>query len=150
MTVDVQVETTIARTPSDVATYAGDPSNAPEWYANIKSVEWQTPPPVAEGSRMDFVAQFLGRRLSYTYEVVALVPNEKLVMRTADGPFPMETTYLWEPVEGGDSDDAAQPRQPERVRAADEAPDGTGDAARDDQGPRPAQVVAGALIRTSR
>jgi hypothetical protein len=101
VTVDVQVETTIARTPSDVAAYAGDPSNAPEWYANIKSVEWQTPPPVAEGSRMDFVAQFLGRRLSYTYEVVALVPNEKLVMRTADGPFPMETTYLWEPVEGG-------------------------------------------------
>lgn len=101
MTVDVHVETTIARTPSDVAGYAGDPSNAPEWYANIKSVKWQTPPPVAEGSRMDFVAQFLGRRLSYTYEVVALVPNEKLVMRTADGPFPMETTYLWEPVEGG-------------------------------------------------
>lgn len=101
MTVDVQVETTIARTPAEVARYAGDPTHAPEWYANIKSIEWQTPPPVAVGSRMDFVAQFLGRRIAYTYEVVELVPDEKLVMRTADGPFPMETTYRWEPVEGG-------------------------------------------------
>lgn len=101
MSVDVQVETTIARTPAEVARYAGDPTHAPEWYANIKSIEWQTPPPVAVGSRMDFVAQFLGRRIAYTYEVVELVPDEMLVMRTADGPFPMETTYRWEPVEGG-------------------------------------------------
>ena len=45
---------------------------------------------------MDFVARFLGRRLAYTYEVVALVPGERLVMRTAQGPFPMETTYTWQ------------------------------------------------------
>ena len=45
---------------------------------------------------MAFVAQFLGRRLAYTYEVVELVPGERLVQRTAEGPFPMETTYTWE------------------------------------------------------
>jgi uncharacterized protein YndB with AHSA1/START domain len=101
MTVDVQVETTIARTPSDVAAYAGDPTNAPEWYVNIRSVEWQTGPPLAIGSRAAFVAHFLGRRIAYTYEVAELVPGERLVMRTADGPFPMETTYTWEPVAGG-------------------------------------------------
>lgn len=84
-----------------VASYAGDPSNAPEWYANIESVRWQTPPPVAVGSRMDFEARFLGRRLAYTYEVVELVPGERLVMRTADGPFPMETTYTWATVPDG-------------------------------------------------
>ena len=78
-----------------VAAYAGDPGNAPDWYANIDSVRWQTPPPVAVGSRMDFEARFLGRRLAYTYEVVEHVPGERLVMRTADGPFPMETTYTW-------------------------------------------------------
>jgi hypothetical protein len=101
MGVDVEVETTIGQPPEVVAAFAGDPTNATEWYANIKSVDWQTPPPVAVGSRMDFVAQFLGRRLAYTYEVVELESERRLVMRTADGPFPMETTYTWEPAGEG-------------------------------------------------
>jgi hypothetical protein len=41
------------------------------------------------------VARVLGRRLAYTYELVDLVPGERLVMRTSEGPFPMETTYTW-------------------------------------------------------
>jgi hypothetical protein len=93
--VDVLTETVIRRPVAEVAAFAGDPGNAPEWYVNIDSVEWRTPPPVAVGSCMDFVARFLGRRLAYTYEVVELVRDERLVMRTADGPFPMETTYTW-------------------------------------------------------
>ena len=101
MNVDVEVQTVIARPREEVAAFAGDPSNAPQWYANIRSVQWQTDPPVAVGSRMDFVAQFLGRRLAYTYEVTELVPGERLVMRTADGPFPMETTYTWSDALGG-------------------------------------------------
>lgn len=101
MAVVVQVERLIRAPLAEVAAYAGDPSHAPEWYANIRSVEWRTPPPLVVGSRMDFVAQFLGRRLAYTYEVVDLVPGERLVMRTAQGPFPMETTYTWRAVAGG-------------------------------------------------
>jgi uncharacterized protein YndB with AHSA1/START domain len=96
--VDVVTETVIGRPRARVAEFAGDPARAPEWYANIDSVEWRTDPPVAVGSRMDFVATFLRRRLAYTYEVVELVPGERLVMRTAQGPFPMETTYTWQDV----------------------------------------------------
>jgi uncharacterized protein YndB with AHSA1/START domain len=101
MQVDVEVEAVIPFPPEEVAAYAGDPTNAPQWYANIKSVNWRTPPPTALGSSMDFEAWFLGRRLGYTYEVVDLEPGRRLVMRTADGPFPMETTYTWEQVAGG-------------------------------------------------
>lgn len=86
----------IERPRAEVAAFAGDPTHAPEWYVNIKSVEWETPPPVRVGSRMAFVAHFLGRRLTYTYEVVELEPGLRLVMRTAQGPFPMETSYQWE------------------------------------------------------
>ena len=47
------------------------------------------------GSRMDFMADFLGRKLAYTYEIAELEPNDRVVMRTAEGPFPIETTHAW-------------------------------------------------------
>jgi uncharacterized membrane protein len=93
--VDVVTAIEIERPCDEVARFAGDPGNAPRWYVNIDSVEWKTPPPMTVGSRLAFVAHFLGRRLAYTYEVVELAPGERLVMRTAEGPFPMETTYTW-------------------------------------------------------
>lgn len=96
MNVDVQNSIVIHRPLSDVSRYAADPDNAPLWYVNIKSVEWLTPRPVHVGSRIAFVAHFFGRRLAYTYEVVEFIPGVRLVMRTSEGPFPMETTYTWE------------------------------------------------------
>ncbi len=101
MSVDVTTETIINRPVGQVARYAGDPTNAAHWYVNIDTVEWETPPPAAVGSRMAFVARFLGRRLAYTYEIVELVADARLVMRTAQGPFPMETTYTWTPTDTG-------------------------------------------------
>ena len=96
MSVDVTTETVIARPPEVVATYAADPDNAPEWYRNIRSVTWRTPPPLTVGSRVDFVARFLGRPMAYTYVVVEHVPLARLVMRTdAGASLPMETTYTW-------------------------------------------------------
>lgn len=100
MSVDVQTEIVIERPIGVVSAYAVDPTNAPEWYENIESIEWKTPAPAAVGSEVTFVARFLGRRLEYTYELVELVPGERLVMRTSRGPFPMETTYTWTPVGG--------------------------------------------------
>jgi uncharacterized membrane protein len=98
--VDVVVTETIGRPIEVVAGYTSDPANAPEWYANISEVEWRTPPPLQVGSQVAFVAHFLRRELRYTYEVVEHSP-QTLVMRTAQGPFPMETSYRYEPLPDG-------------------------------------------------
>jgi Polyketide cyclase / dehydrase and lipid transport len=94
--IDVETEVVIGRPRDEVAAYASDPGNATEWYANIERAEWQTPPPLAVGSRFAFVARFMGRRLAYVYEVKQHEPGGRFVMATSEGPFPMETTYSWE------------------------------------------------------
>jgi polyketide cyclase/dehydrase/lipid transport protein len=99
--VDVKSLIEISRPREEVAAYACNPDNATAWYENIKAAEWKSPQPLAVGSRIAFVAEFLGRRLVYTYEVRDLVPGERFVMRTAEGPFPMETTYTWQDTAAG-------------------------------------------------
>lgn len=101
MNVDVSTRIEIARPRQEVAAYAADPDNATAWYRNIKRVEWKSEPPLRVGSRIAFVAHFLGRTIAYTYEIKELVPGELLVMATSEGPFAMETTYAWSDASGG-------------------------------------------------
>lgn len=101
MSVDVETAVEIDRPRAEVAAFACDPDNATAWYVNILEVRWQTPEPLATGTRIAFVARFLGRRLAYTYEVRENVPGERFVMSTEQGPFPMETTYAWTDTPGG-------------------------------------------------
>jgi uncharacterized membrane protein len=98
--VDVLTEITINCPCVKVSEFAANPDNAPEWYVNINSVEWQTPKPLEVGSKVAFKAVFLGKQLYYVYQIAEYIEGKRLVMRTADGPFPMETTYTWESVNG--------------------------------------------------
>jgi Polyketide cyclase / dehydrase and lipid transport len=100
-TVDVTTAIEIARPRRVVAAYAADPDHVRDWYANIDRVTWETEKPLGIGTRLAFVARFLGRTLSYTYKVTDFVPAERLAMATAEGPFPMETVYTWADLPGG-------------------------------------------------
>jgi hypothetical protein len=93
--IDIKTDIIIHRPKHIVSAYASDPDNAPAWYVNIKSAEWKTPKPLSAGSHIAFVAHFMGKQLSYIYEVIEMSDN-KFVMQTAQGPFPMRTTYEWE------------------------------------------------------
>lgn len=120
MVVVVETRIIIDRPPTEVAEYSANPDNAPIWYVNIKSINWRTPKPLAVGSQVDFVARFLGRRLAYTYEVVAMDLPHRLSMRTAQGPFPMQTDYEWRPASGGTEmvlRNSGQPRGFSRIAA---------------------------------
>ncbi|MEH7525601.1 SRPBCC family protein [Bacillus sp. JJ1503] len=97
--VDVLTEITMNCPISKVSEYATNPDHAPEWYVNIHSVEWKTPKPLTLGSQIAFKATFLGRELAYVYEIVEFIPMKKFVMRTANGPFPMETIYTWQAID---------------------------------------------------
>ena len=96
MPVDVDTEIVIDRPRDEVAAYAGDLTNAPEWYTNLRGLEWKTEPPVGVGSQVEFIAMFLGRELQFVFEIREWVPGERLVMASAEGPFPLETTFAWE------------------------------------------------------
>ena len=86
MPVDVFTEIMIARPRDAVAAFASDPSNAPKWYVNMKSVEWQSAAEVVVGARAAFVAHFLGRRLAYTSEIVDAGDGTRMTLRNRGEP----------------------------------------------------------------
>lgn len=99
--VDVTTSIVISQPKAVVAEYASNPENAPIWYDNIQSAEWVGEPGLCEGAKVAFKARFAGKELAYTYEFVTFRAGEVLAMRTADGPFPMQTTYRWESLPDG-------------------------------------------------
>jgi len=98
--IDVSTEIDINCSRDKVAGYSANPDNAPKWYVNIQAAKWKTPRPLKVGSQIVFKARFLGKALVYIYEISEYAAEQKMVMKTIMGPFPMETIYTWKTIEG--------------------------------------------------
>ena len=101
MEVDVSSSVLIDRPLLEVYEYSAKPEHAREWYTNLDSVEWPPGRSIAVGSRVKFVAHFLGHHVTSTYEVTDLAPGSLLVVNIVEGPLSFETRYSWERVWGG-------------------------------------------------
>jgi hypothetical protein len=100
MSVDITASVHVDREPAAVAAYMTDPANDPQWIGGLREAELLGDGPVAVGSRVRRVAYFLGRRVEYVNEIVAL-DDTQLDMRSVKAPFPMQITYRFEPAPGG-------------------------------------------------
>jgi hypothetical protein len=101
MSVDVTVEQRIERERGDVAAFAMDPANDERWIGALTSVRTLTDGPVGQGTQVERVATFLGKRIEYVNEIVEYAPPERLAMRSVKAPFPMTVTYEFEPAGDG-------------------------------------------------
>jgi hypothetical protein len=101
MSVDITARVRVDREPAAVAAYMSDPANDAEWIGGLREAEILGDGPVAAGSRVRRVAYFLGRRVEYVNEILA-IDDTQLDMRSVKAPFPMHITYRFEPApEGG-------------------------------------------------
>jgi uncharacterized protein YndB with AHSA1/START domain len=94
--IDITAQVRVDRPPGEVAAYMTDPANDPEWIGGVREARLEGEPPVRPGSRVARVAGFLGKRVEYVNEVVAL-DAEHLDMRSVVAPFPMHITYSFTP-----------------------------------------------------
>ena len=94
--VDVSTEIIINLPKEKVAEFASDPANAPSWCTHIKSVEWNNEAPLRAGTKLIFNEQIMRRRHQHVYEVVEVIPGQKMIMKTRGKGTRMETTVAWQ------------------------------------------------------
>jgi hypothetical protein len=101
MSLDVTATVRIRRRVPEVAAYMIDARHDPEWIGGVREVHILSDGALEPGSRVARVARFLGRRIEYVNEIVALDPERCLDMRSVVAPFPMRITYTFAPGDGG-------------------------------------------------
>ncbi|MEV0218307.1 SRPBCC family protein [Streptomyces sp. NPDC050704] len=100
MTIDETAERVIPLPPDQVAGYATDWRNDPEWTQGIRTAELTRE--AAEGgfgvgAEVTRTAFFLGKRINYVLRVAAYEPPRLLDMVSVAGPVPMHVTYTFAP-----------------------------------------------------
>jgi uncharacterized membrane protein len=96
--VDVRTEIIINLPKEIVAEFVSDPGNAPSWCTQIKSVKCNPDAPLRAGAKIVFNEQGTRRYQQYVCEVVEIIPNQKMVLKTRNSNMRMETVVAWKAV----------------------------------------------------
>jgi uncharacterized protein YndB with AHSA1/START domain len=99
--VDVTVETSIARSRADVFAYTTAVDHDVLWTSGLLEARRVTDGPWGVGTRIERVSKFLGRRMTYTIEIMAVEPDRRVEMTTTAGPFPLTVHYEYDDAPGG-------------------------------------------------
>ena len=90
MAMDVKAEALINRSRQDVTSYAMNPENDPVWITGIVEARMLTEPPLAEGTQVQRLATFLGKRIEYVLEVAEYDPQSAAGHALGQGPITHE------------------------------------------------------------
>jgi len=96
--VDVSTEIIINLPKEKVTEFALDPANVPDWCTHIKSVEWDHDAPLRAGAKLVFNEQIMRRPYKQVYEVVEIIPGQKVIMKSQSNGLRMETTVAWQAI----------------------------------------------------
>ncbi len=92
---DVTVERTIERPVAVVSSYVCDLPNAVHWMSKVSAARWDDGSEAKAGAKVVF-STFASKDVEdWVWEVVDFAQGEKLVMKTASGPFPQQVTWTW-------------------------------------------------------
>ena len=89
--------------PEELFAFVADASNNPRWQDGMRTCEWTTPPPIGVGSVYEQVAEFRGREIRSTFEVVEFEAGRRIRIRTLESTIPLDVTREVEALEGGGS-----------------------------------------------
>ncbi|AEV99821.1 hypothetical protein A4D02_25955 [Niastella koreensis] len=96
--VDVSTEIIINLPKEKVTEFASDPANVPNWCTHIKSVEWNNDAPLRAGVKLVFNERIMRRPHKQVYEVVEIIPGQKVIMKSQSNGMRMETTVAWQAI----------------------------------------------------
>ncbi len=81
--------------------FISDFQNVSKWQSGVSEFSQTPDGPTQVGTRVNTVRTLLGQRMEITAEVLELIPNQKLAIKTISGPIQLHLVHILTPVPGG-------------------------------------------------
>jgi uncharacterized protein YndB with AHSA1/START domain len=99
--VKVEISEVINRPVEEIFEYISNPENTSQWQSGVLEMEQTSKGPRGVGTTIRESRRFLGRQMDSTLEITAYEPNRIIKQKSTSGPMALETSFVFESVEGG-------------------------------------------------